>query len=44
MRHTTDLDSSAGTAQMAHQDEDVLEREYERMKELQSTLFEVESE
>ena len=39
--HTTDLNSAAGHALMAHQDRAVLEADYARLRELQSTMFEV---
>ena len=42
VKHTTDLGSWAGYAQLAHCDPDVLEADYRRLRELQSTMFEVE--
>ena len=41
LRPTTDLDSCAGTVLMAHQDGAVLEADYTRLRELQTTMFEV---
>ena len=41
VKHTVDLDTCAGCAQLALRDRDVLTAEYNRLRELQSTLFEV---
>ena len=41
VKHTTDLNSFAGTAMMAHADPEVLDADYRRLRELQSTMFEV---
>ena len=41
VKHTTDLNSFAGTAMMAHADPEVLAKDYQRLRELQSTLWEV---
>ena len=42
IRHTTCLNTCAGTALMAHRDRALLAKEYARLRQLQSTLFEVE--
>ena len=42
IEYTTNLNDCAGTALMAHRDRALLAREYKRLRQLQSTLFEVE--
>ena len=42
IEHTTNLNNCAGTALMAHRDRALLATEYRRLRQLQSTLFEVE--
>ena len=41
IRHTVDLDTCAGLAHLVHRDAQVVAAEYERLRALQSTLFEV---
>ena len=42
IEHTTNLNNCAGTVLMAHRDRALLATEYRRLRQLQSTLFEVE--
>jgi hypothetical protein len=41
IRHTVDLDTCAGLAHLVHRDAQVVAAEYQRLRALQSTLFEV---
>ena len=41
VQHTVDLDTCAGTAMLAHCDEAVLSAEYQALRTLQPTMFEV---
>ena len=41
IRHTTDLDTCAGVALLAHRDGEVLAEDYEKLRALQSSMFEV---